>query len=129
VEKYFSGLFDMDWRALEDFLVEFKIVGYTLKKELCKIHRDDIVLPGNTDYTLYDGNPRPDQQSPYHDCKPNPDHLLVNNSSFRAWQEESTINIFLLRNELRLADLFSQGHHVFTIGEGSSVTLPCDFYT
>jgi hypothetical protein len=95
VEKYFSEIFDEDSRALEDFLRDFKTVGYRLKEELCNIHRGTVLF-GHPDYTLYDGNPKPDQQSPYHDCKFNPDHLLVNNSSFEAWRDESTINIVSL---------------------------------
>jgi hypothetical protein len=96
VEVYFSKLFDMNWKALEGFLVEFKAVGYRLKTGLCKILRDDIVLFEHSEHTLYDGNPKPDQQIPYHDCKFNPDHLLVNNSIFKSWREKSTIHIFLL---------------------------------
>jgi hypothetical protein len=84
VEKYFSEIFDKDSRALEDFLRDSKTVGYMLKEELCNIHRRTVLF-GHPDYTLYDGDPKPDQQSPYHDCKFNPDHLLVNNSSFKAW--------------------------------------------
>jgi hypothetical protein len=94
VEKCFSELFDKKW-TLEGFLEYFKIVGYNLKEALCNIHRRTVLF-GHPDYTLYDGNPKPDQQSPYHECKFNPDHLLVNSSSFKAWREESTRNIFSL---------------------------------
>jgi hypothetical protein len=94
VESIFSEIFDKDSRALEDFLKDSKTVGHRLKGELCNIHRRTVLF-GHPDYTLYDGNPKPDQQSPYHDCKFNPDHLLVN-SGFKAWRDESTINIFSL---------------------------------
>lgn len=89
VEKCFSELFDKKGN-LEDFLEYFKIVGYNLKEALCKIHR----RTGHPNYTLYEGNPEPDQQSLYHHCEFNSDHLLVNNSGFKASGGEYQKHIF-----------------------------------
>jgi hypothetical protein len=105
VERYFSEIFDKDSRALEGFLRDFKTVGYKLKEELCNIHRRTVLF-GHSDYTLYDGNPKPDQQSPYQDCKFNPDHLLVKNSSFKAWRDESTIKQIFAHGCKSRADVF-----------------------